>query len=1109
MGKKNFIFGFLLCFSFYSLKAQQDLLLPVKSKGKWGYCDTMGLIQIPLQFELAGQFHSNGLAPVKMDGSSYLINKQGEIITKDRCQEIKVINTGIFACYNGNSWKLFGSFYNKPLTYEIKAIEPVFDSWVIHTPNGAGLINADATVIIEPMYDFITASNEAGYYIIYDDSLKGIANAEGKLILPVQYQFTNFSRIGIVIFSSSEKIGVMSLNEKVKTDTAYSGFKTKNNYPFVMLFDENIVTTYNVNTGKKFECNSTSGIDFFDTDYMMVFLPDGLNLLDPNMNLVFSEQYETIRREENGFVVSKNNLFGYADSTGKIIHPIQYDFISSIVQKTAIVSSKNLKGIIHTSGDVLAKPIYQKAEIYSSTAKLYSSNNIITIEFDPKGKIMHRSEFSNFKTISIGGFRDVRKPTQTSETPIPSVWFFQPETQKWGLNSPTGELLLLPQFDVIERWNGIYTKVGIVMQSSIRIGRHTFVSRYVWGLVNQKTGEIIYKPSYIDIHIDTSGNAETIILVDNGGNFYMKDPQSKQLHGPFTWIGPSNGITRPVAEKGTLNNCGEDTTYTKMGDLYKYVDNHFTPNTFWRSNTNPRAYIGDIVLVDAKFYLWDIKSQSKLKMPYNSNYISPFIQGYARCKMSQTNQFGVIDRCGNIVVPAMYDNIEIIKSDQSVFFLKYKKRRAYGFIKTNGAWAFEKKFEENGFFSEGLAFMGRNDSGLVVCVDSTGNVRALNNISRHGYFSEGLVPIKEKRKWYYLDNNFTVAMEDETWEWAGQFSQGRAPVKIDSRYHYINDYGYKISKTPYEKAETFSEYGAIVKQKGKWGVVNTACEYIIKRKYNMIKYKVSDSLYHCRTDNGWLLYNTNGTLMNKKKIQYVKPFVDGHALAVLSNGQRGILRKDGSFLQQPKNIRLMSVQGEFITMTMEDGKIYLGNTAYSPIANSSLYSNYKHGSDGIIFAKAKRGGWAMLNISAQVISKISGSPISGFRSGYAIASVGDGKKMYLNKDGTQAFGMFFLSAFPFENGMARVCTEKGWGVVDVSGNFVIHPKYKYISPFKNGYASVQLESLISIADADNKPLVDGEYDTVVLEPFGFFRIESADKVGWISKQGRIIWNPAN
>lgn len=1108
MKNRTFILCIFICLCFCSLQAQQNLLLPVKNHGKWGYCDTLGIVQIPLQFELAGIFFDNGLAPVKLNGSSYLINRQGEIITKDLCKEIKVIGNKIFACYNGTDWKLFGPNLSAAPPYIIKAIEPAFNNWVIHTPNGAGLIDDKASTLIEPTYEYISETEEQGYYIIYKDSLMGIAGPTGEIIIQPKYQFSSFSKPGIIIYSFYEKMGIMSLNGKVKTDTLYSDFKTNENDPFVMLIDQSNVTSVNINTGKKFICDSTIRINFFDKDYMMVYLKDGLNLLNENMEYVFPEQYETIRREEGGFVVSKNNLFGYTDSSGKIIHPTQYDYISSVVNKTAISSLKKLNGIIHTSGDVIAKPMYQKAEIYSSTAKVYTENSVITIEFDVNGNIIDRSEFNNFKTITIGGFRDVRKPTQTSETIAPSVWFYQPSVMKWGLNSPTGELLLLPQFDVVDTWNDTYTKVGVYRESGVSIGNHTLLSRYTWGLVNHKTGEIIYKPAYIDIHIDHSGGKKTIILVDNGFNYYMKDSVGKKLYGPFSWIGKSNGTTRPVAEGGSLKKYHIDTTYTKLGTLNQYIYDNFSNNAFWQISNSARTYTGDIVLEKASYYLWDEKNQG-IDKTKRYDYISSYMNGFARMDIVPGRKFGIIDTAGNIIVPCEYDNIEILRSGHSVFFLKYNKTQTYGFLKSNGSWAFEKKFAGDGSFSDGMAFMGRNQKGQIICVDSTGNIQELDNINRHGYFSEGLVPIKEKKKWYYADKNFKLALEDEAWDWAGQFSCGRAPIKIGVIYHYINDYGYKVSEKTFEKADEFEDGRALVKENHKWGVINTSCEYIIKPKFSMMKYKPEDSLYHCRTEDGWALYNMDGSLMVKKRIQYMRPFINGFAYATLSNDKRVLLKRNGSYLEAPKNMYMQSVQGEFVTVFLDDGKMHLADTNFKVFKLKNTFTNFRYGSDGIIFGKLKGEGWAALDNQGNIISKISGIPKSGFHEGYAIVMVGNGQRMYINRKGEQAFGMFFSSAYPFENGMARVYTGKGWGIVDASGNFIVYPKYKYISPFKNGYASVQTESLISISDSKNKPLVEGEYDAVVLEPFGLFRIESADKCGWISKQGRIIWNPTN
>ena len=53
-------------------------LAAVLSNGKWGFIDPLGRIAIPLMYDEVGEGFYQSLAPVKLNGKLFLINKEGE-----------------------------------------------------------------------------------------------------------------------------------------------------------------------------------------------------------------------------------------------------------------------------------------------------------------------------------------------------------------------------------------------------------------------------------------------------------------------------------------------------------------------------------------------------------------------------------------------------------------------------------------------------------------------------------------------------------------------------------------------------------------------------------------------------------------------------------------------------------------------------------------------------------------------------------------------------------------------------------------------------------------------------------------------------------------------
>ncbi len=67
-------------------------LFPVKDKNKWGYAQKGGKIIIPFQFKEASHFSEN-MAIVKKEKSYFLINKKGELITKNGYDKVMSVDS--------------------------------------------------------------------------------------------------------------------------------------------------------------------------------------------------------------------------------------------------------------------------------------------------------------------------------------------------------------------------------------------------------------------------------------------------------------------------------------------------------------------------------------------------------------------------------------------------------------------------------------------------------------------------------------------------------------------------------------------------------------------------------------------------------------------------------------------------------------------------------------------------------------------------------------------------------------------------------------------------------------------------------------------------------
>ena len=80
MKKKPLLFC-IVVLSFHLSFAQTDYLIPYRDGNKWGFCDTLSRIVIPVQFDNASRFFA-GYAQVKIGTQNALIDRRGKVLLK-------------------------------------------------------------------------------------------------------------------------------------------------------------------------------------------------------------------------------------------------------------------------------------------------------------------------------------------------------------------------------------------------------------------------------------------------------------------------------------------------------------------------------------------------------------------------------------------------------------------------------------------------------------------------------------------------------------------------------------------------------------------------------------------------------------------------------------------------------------------------------------------------------------------------------------------------------------------------------------------------------------------------------------------------------------------
>lgn len=97
-----------------------------------------------------------------------------------------------------------------------------------------------------------------------------------------------------------------------------------------------------------------------------------------------------------------------------------------------------------------------------------------------------------------------------------------------------------------------------------------------------------------------------------------------------------------------------------------------------------------------------------------------------------------------------------------------------------------------------------------------------------------------------------------------------------------------------------------------------------------------------------------------------------------------------------------------------------------------------------------------------------------------------------------------IRAFAFEQGVARVETTEGWGLVDKTGQWVLRPKFQFIHPFQDdGVAIVRMEGF-GLIDRSGHLLTNKSYKSMAEFSDGLALVQDQHGYGFIDLGGKEV-----
>ena len=399
---------------------------------------------------------------------------------------------------------------------------------------------------------------------------------------------------------------------------------------------------------------------------------------------------------------------------------------------------------------------------------------------------------------------------------------------------------------------------------------------------------------------------------------------------------------------------------------------------------------------------------------------------------------GLIDKYGNIILPAVYNYI--------------------------------------GYFDGGVADIGQDGKCGLINKNREFIVPLIyDNI---GNFYEGLAAAGIDGKRGYIDRAGNIII-DLIYESAYGFSEGLAAVYKDGKYGFINTSGETVVPFIYDCINDQSDFknglsivgrNEISEEKEnniKWGVIDKAGNIVVPFEYDYISYR------------------SGGIIVYK----------DGKTGIINKNG--GVIFFDLFESEFPEyNLEYF---GDDLMLAKKDGKCGCMNMS-GEIVIDLIYDDIHRFDDGLFTAK-KDGMWGLIETTGEVVIPFEYYRIMNIENELIIArksfinSEGSVyvKMGYINKNNEEVLPFIYDNVGYFENGLARVSNNGKWGLINEAGEIVIPLIYYSIDEIG--------EQIITARKGEKSGLINRKGDIILPFEYDKIRSDENENILLINKGG--------
>ncbi|MEO5948316.1 MAG: WG repeat-containing protein [Chitinophagaceae bacterium] len=450
--------------------------------------------------------------------------------------------------------------------------------------------------------------------------------------------------------------------------------------------------------------------------------------------------------------IKKNDKWGFADRTGKIIIPIKYNSVNDFSEGRARLKLNGLYGFVDNTGAIIIPIKYSNAGDFSEGKASVELNDLYGY-LDKTGKVVIPFKYSyadEFKdgvaSVILDGEsfnidnRGIRQKDEDEEEKQYDQMFFS----KDGLR----KVKLNNKYGFIDEDGNEITEIEYDDAGDFYEGMAAVKKDGKMGFIN-KVGKIVIPLMYDYAEYFSEGLAYVVTATDKYSNsvFFI------------------------------------DKTNTKVISLKSYSDyaRQFHEGLLAVKNNDGWGYL-------------DKSGKIAIKNQYSA-IAKNFDNGYATVGIWNGGMgayYGIIDKNGTEILPVKYSEIRDGFED-GIFCIQYINKDSvkfkYGAMDKSGKIIIPFIYDDTRHIGNGLIMIRKN--GKYGAVNYSNKIVIPVNYDFVGHFSEGLFHIQINKKWGYINSNGDIIISPK-YDRAWGFENGEAWVEYEGKHFYINKKGEKV-----------------------------------------------------------------------------------------------------------------------------------------------------------------------------------------------------------------------------------------------------------------------------------------------------------------------------